>query len=110
MMTRHECEAAMCIWEYALNPVDGHKEYAEYFLDWLGTDDGYTQARQTVMKITPLCETSYIWAKHHGYDDSFDSEFIPRWCYYAIMRNRPSDLDETWAIMIGMKIHKEFVN
>ena len=107
MMTRDECEAALCIWEYALSPVDQGRN-DEKFLDWLKQGEGWAQARTTVMDITSLCEIAYVWAKHHGYDDCFDWQFVPAWCQFAMRRILPSDLNETWAIQTGFRIYKEW--
>lgn len=107
MMTRDEADAALCIWEYALDPVGGDIATAEAFLHWLKQDEGFATARDTVLDLAPMCEIAYVWAKHHGFDSSFDWEFVPRWCRYAMKRKVPSDLNETWAIQTGFRIYKE---
>jgi hypothetical protein len=108
MMNRSEADAALCIWEYALSPVYGDTAMAEKFLDWLKQGEGYAAARATVLDIAPLCEVAYVWAMHHGFDTSFDWEFVPPFCRFAMCRKVPSDLNETWAIQTGFRIYQEW--
>lgn len=94
------CEAAMCIWEHALENSE--------FMDWLRGDEGQAVARQMVIDyLAEHCEISYILAKEWGFDDSFDWEYVPKYCQ-ALMRHMgkdgPSVAIEKYAVLIAKEI------
>jgi len=65
----------MCIWEWYL---DG-KNTAR--LDLIETGEGVVSKRQWVVdELTPILNQAYSEACEHGFDDSYDWEFIPRFC------------------------------
>lgn len=107
-MNVSEVEAALCMWEHAVTPDGLMNIKSKPFLDWLAGEEGYAHARMAVIHLAPFCEISYIWAKHNGYDDCFDWEFVPAWCQYA-MKRTPAVISAEWAISIGKSIYEDWM-
>lgn len=115
MYSEEEMDAALCIWEVAVDPraTDHIKKRGEgMFVDWMKEGEGFAHARDNAVHLAKFCELAYIYAKHHGFDDSFDWEFVPRFCDRAHkMFDAPSEIVHeqgiAWAVWAGRDIAEE---
>lgn len=113
-----EVDAALCIWEYALSPSNTdhlRKLCTGSFLDWLKGEEGYASAREAAAHLARFCEMSYIYARHYGFDDSFDWEFVPRWCdRIQNAFDDPGELSRevgiSYSVWLGKEIAETFLN
>jgi hypothetical protein len=106
MYSTDEVEAAMCIWEECINR---RLEKDDKLFDWLRGGEGVASARDMCIQLCGDLEESYLLAREwFGFDDSFDWEFVPRWCSYVMELTEEHDLVAPWHKYIAYKVTCEW--
>lgn len=94
---REERDAAACLWEAALalrHELSGKIDVPHALTPWQGAflseweDEGTASMRYMIADMAPDCHRDYLGAvEHHGYDDSFDWEYVPTWLNAALRKH-----------------------
>lgn len=94
---REERDAAACLWEAALalrHELSGKIDVPHALTPWQGAflseweDEGTASMRYMIGDMAPDCHRDYLGAvEHHGYDDSFDWEYVPTWLNAALRKH-----------------------
>ena len=103
MITDDVADAALCIWEHALDDVG--------VLNWLLQEQGAAHARRSALAIAPIVETAWQHASRVlHYDDPFDWEFVPAFLMYAARQcDDATDLTPDIAKRIAEQVTRDFI-
>lgn len=107
-----EVEAAMCIWEECIHRLAEARsrggieaQEQDELWNWLRGGEGAACARDMCIRLCRDLEQCYLMARDwFGFDDSFDWEFVPRWCDYAMEVTEEHDLTAPWHKYIAYKV------
>lgn len=71
---------AMCLWEEVITADQGTYPFFERYRDGHGAN----ATRELIISLVEKCDEAWIMAAAHGYDYSFDWDFVPMfltlWC------------------------------
>lgn len=88
---------AMCLWEEFITAEEG--TYPHF--DNMRVNHGSHATRDAFLMLVPICDTAWIVAAAHGYDEAFDWDFVPQFLILWSANQRATGEEIGKAIVEG---------